>query len=99
MKGLKICVDYFKLRGHEVVAIVPQFRKKRNQNTDQNLLMQMESDTTVVFTPSRVINGRNVVPYDDRCGLKNLIFYSSSTYTNIIVKNKQNTISFNCGLQ
>ncbi|KRT84614.1 hypothetical protein AMK59_2993 [Oryctes borbonicus] len=66
VEGLKICIDYFKMRGHEVTAIVPMFRKKFNQSSNPKLLHQLEKEGTVVFTPSRTVNGRHIVPYDDR---------------------------------
>nr|XP_022915483.1 NEDD4-binding protein 1-like [Onthophagus taurus] len=64
--GLKICIDYFKMRGHDVTAIVPQIRKRKNQNSDPKLLFKLEKEGSVIFTPSRVINGKTIVPYDDR---------------------------------
>ena len=38
-EGLKTCVDFFKQRGHEVTAFVPQYRTKSGRADDCNLQM------------------------------------------------------------
>ena len=55
-------IDYFKERGHNVKAFLPQFTRTR----DRELLEQLHKEGTVVFTPSRKIGGKHIIPYDDR---------------------------------
>ncbi|XP_014243277.1 endoribonuclease rege-1-like [Cimex lectularius] len=64
--GLKICVDYFKQRGHMVKAFIPQFRRRHSSTRDSHLLDEMEKEGVLVYTPSRSVHGRMVVSYDDR---------------------------------
>ncbi|BET02634.1 Zc3h12a-like Ribonuclease NYN domain [Nesidiocoris tenuis] len=65
--GLKICVDYFKKLGHEVIAFVPQFRRHHHATTNPELLDIMEKAGTLTFTPSRrQTDGKMIVSYDDR---------------------------------
>ncbi|XP_046560326.1 probable ribonuclease ZC3H12C [Haliotis rubra] len=69
-KGIQIAVDYFLDRGHKVTVFVPEWRKYRNYHDnkirDQDILLQLEESEHLVFTPSRRIQGRLVVSYDDR---------------------------------
>ncbi|XP_061705398.1 uncharacterized protein LOC133516457 isoform X2 [Cydia pomonella] len=66
VKGLKICIDYFVNRGHEVRAFVPRFRCKFGKSTDPRLLDAMERSGLVVYTPSREVQGKMIASYDDR---------------------------------
>ncbi|XP_063393132.1 uncharacterized protein LOC134678489 [Cydia fagiglandana] len=66
VKGLKICIDYFVNRGHEVRAFVPRFRCKFGKSTDPRLLDAMERSGLVVYTPSREVHGKMIASYDDR---------------------------------
>lgn len=52
--------------GHPVKAFVPQYRITGNESSDPLLLREMHKEGVVVFTPSRVVQGRRIVPYDDR---------------------------------
>ena len=70
-KGIQICVDYFRNMGHkEITVFVPQWRKEASKPetpiTNQEILNQLEKEKILVFTPSRRVNGRRVVCYDDR---------------------------------
>lgn len=70
-KGIKICVDWFKARGHkEITVFVPKWRKETsridNPITDQDILGELERDRLLVFTPSRLVGGKRMVCYDDR---------------------------------
>ncbi|KAK3098807.1 hypothetical protein FSP39_023298 [Pinctada imbricata] len=70
-KGIKIAVDWFLDRGHDVITVfVPQWRKETSRPdakiTDQDVLLQLEKEKVVVFTPARRIGGKRVVCYDDR---------------------------------
>ncbi|XP_034186823.1 zinc finger CCCH-type containing protein regnase 1 [Osmia lignaria lignaria] len=70
-KGIKICVNWFKARGHkEITVFVPKWRKEAsridNPIADQEILGELERDRLLVFTPSRLIGGKRMVCYDDR---------------------------------
>lgn len=70
-KGIQICVDYFKQRGHkEITVFVPQWRKEASKPDrpieDQSILFELEKEQILSFTPSRRVNGQRVVCYDDR---------------------------------
>lgn len=66
VKGLSIVVEYFKSRGHEVKAIVPQFRMKKHLSTDQNTLETLQQQGIVILTPSKNLPGQCSSSYDDR---------------------------------
>eukprot|EP00794_Sanderia_malayensis_P012161 gene12161-13416_t len=70
-KGIMICVDYFKKRGHsDITVFVPHWRKETSNPerpiVDQQILTDLEKERILAFTPSRKVNGRRVVCYDDR---------------------------------
>ncbi|XP_076655333.1 zinc finger CCCH-type containing protein regnase 1 isoform X2 [Halictus rubicundus] len=74
-RGIKICVDWFKARGHrEITVFVPKWRKEAskidNPIIDQEILGELERDRLLVFTPSRLVAGKRMVCYDDRYILK-----------------------------
>ncbi|XP_043792700.1 LOW QUALITY PROTEIN: probable ribonuclease ZC3H12C [Apis laboriosa] len=74
-RGIKICVDWFKSRGHkEITVFVPKWRKETsridNPIADQEILGELERDRLLVFTPSRLVGGKRMVCYDDRYILK-----------------------------
>lgn len=57
-RGIKICVDWFRARGHkEITVFVPKWRKEAfrpdNPVVDQEILNELERDRLLVFTPSR----------------------------------------------
>lgn len=57
-RGIKICVDWFRARGHkEITVFVPKWRKEAsrldNPIADQEILGELERDRLLVFTPSR----------------------------------------------
>lgn len=73
--GIKICVDYFRKRGHkDITVFVPQWRKESPKPDapmkNQEILAELEAERHLVFTPSRRVNGRRIVCYDDRFILK-----------------------------
>ncbi|XP_046415321.1 endoribonuclease ZC3H12A-like isoform X1 [Neodiprion fabricii] len=70
-RGIKICVDWFRNRGHrEITVFVPKWRKEAsrpdNPIADQEILGELERDRLLVFTPSRLVGGKRMVCYDDR---------------------------------
>ncbi|XP_076045250.1 uncharacterized protein LOC143027691 isoform X2 [Oratosquilla oratoria] len=74
-RGLRLCVDWFRARGHtEITVFVPRWRKETSRwdtpITDQEVLLELEREHCLVFTPSRVFGGKRIVSYDDRYILK-----------------------------
>lgn len=74
-RGIKLCVDWFRNRGHkDIVVFVPKWRKEScsldNPIKDQEILTELERDMMLVFTPSRFVGGKRMVCYDDRYILK-----------------------------
>jgi len=67
-QGIKICVDFFKSRGHEVTVFVPQYRTKSGQSDDRHLLDQLYKSGTLAFTPSASYDDRYVLQYAQTCG-------------------------------
>ena len=74
-KGIQLCVDWFRQKGHkEITVFVPLWRKEASRPdrriTDQDILYNLERERVLVFTPSRKVNGRRIVCYDDRFIIK-----------------------------
>uniref|UniRef100_A0A3P8QDX2 C3H1-type domain-containing protein n=1 Tax=Astatotilapia calliptera TaxID=8154 RepID=A0A3P8QDX2_ASTCA len=70
-QGIKLAVDWFLERGHrDITVFVPAWRKEQSRPdaliTDQEILRRLEKEKILVFTPSRRVQGRRVVCYDDR---------------------------------
>uniref|UniRef100_A0A3Q2ZJ73 Probable ribonuclease ZC3H12C n=1 Tax=Hippocampus comes TaxID=109280 RepID=A0A3Q2ZJ73_HIPCM len=70
-QGIQLAVDWFLERGHsDITVFVPAWRKEQSRPdaliTDQEVLRQLEKHKILVFTPSRRVQGRRVVCYDDR---------------------------------
>ncbi|OXA61436.1 hypothetical protein Fcan01_02010 [Folsomia candida] len=87
-RGIQICVEFFKRRGHEVVAFVPQYRRKHSESEDTDILDAMETEGTVKFTPSREVGGKRIAAYDDRfivqyAHLKEAIIISNDNFKDI----------------
>lgn len=97
-KGIKYAVDYFKQRGHrKIVVFVPLWRKESPRKdapiTDQEILMELEKERILVFTPARTIKGRRVACYDDRYILKvahelDGIVVSNDNYRDLLNENE-----------
>ncbi|XP_051982276.1 probable ribonuclease ZC3H12C [Xyrauchen texanus] len=69
--GIQLAVDWFLERGHrDITVFVPAWRKEQSRPdaliTDQEILRRLEKEKILVFTPSRRVQGRRVVCYDDR---------------------------------
>uniref|UniRef100_A0A3B4GDI7 Probable ribonuclease ZC3H12C n=1 Tax=Pundamilia nyererei TaxID=303518 RepID=A0A3B4GDI7_9CICH len=70
-QGIQLAVDWFLERGHQDITVfVPAWRKEQSRPdapiTDQDVLRRLEKEKILVFTPSRRVQGRRVVCYDDR---------------------------------
>ncbi|XP_067950844.1 probable ribonuclease ZC3H12B [Watersipora subatra] len=72
-RGIQIAVGWFQERGHKSVTVfVPSHRKEVNKgNRDVDILLSLEAEGNLKFTPSRDCpNGSRVTCYDDRFILK-----------------------------
>ncbi|XP_075993950.1 putative ribonuclease ZC3H12C [Genypterus blacodes] len=70
-QGIQLAVDWFLELGHrDITVFVPAWRKEQSRPdapiTDQEILRRLEKEKILVFTPSRRVQGRRVVCYDDR---------------------------------
>ncbi|XP_012679312.2 probable ribonuclease ZC3H12D [Clupea harengus] len=86
-RGVQLAVQWFWDRGmRDITVFIPLWRKEQPRPetpiTDQHILTELERKKILVFTPSRCINGKRIVCYDDRY-IVNLAFESDG----IIVSN------------
>uniref|UniRef100_T1JAT3 C3H1-type domain-containing protein n=1 Tax=Strigamia maritima TaxID=126957 RepID=T1JAT3_STRMM len=99
-RGIKLCVDWFKARGHkEITVFVPKWRKEASRPDariiDQDILLDLEKERRLVFTPSRsLMGGRRLVCYDDRYILKlaaddDGIVVSNDNYRDLVTENPE----------
>ncbi|XP_030638799.1 probable ribonuclease ZC3H12B [Chanos chanos] len=70
-RGVQLAVQWFWDRGiRDITVFVPLWRKEQPRPeapiTDQHILTELERRKILVFTPSRFVNGKRVVCYDDR---------------------------------
>ncbi|KAL7730073.1 hypothetical protein ACLKA6_009355 [Drosophila palustris] len=96
-RGIRICVDWFRQRGHRhITAFVPNWRKElaNNNITEQELLYELEHERVLVFTPSRHLDGKRVSCYDDRFILKlavetDGIVVSNDNYRDLLLESNE----------
>lgn len=74
-RGIQLAVQWFWDRGiRDITVFVPMWRKEQSRPeapiTDQHILDELESRNILVYTPSRCVNGKRVVCYDDRYIIK-----------------------------
>ncbi|XP_055982327.1 probable ribonuclease ZC3H12D [Sorex fumeus] len=70
-RGIQLAVDWFKERGHTYIKVfVPSWRRGPPRSDspirEQHVLEELERQGVLVYTPSRKVNGKRVVCYDDR---------------------------------
>ncbi|KAK2498123.1 hypothetical protein MC885_005904 [Smutsia gigantea] len=70
-RGIQLAVDWFRDRGHTYIKVfVPSWRKDPPRSDtpirEQHVLEDLERQAVLVCTPSRKVNGKRVVCYDDR---------------------------------
>ncbi|KAM4736326.1 endoribonuclease ZC3H12A [Anableps anableps] len=92
-RGIELAVDFFLDRGHHNITVfVPSWRKELPRVdapiTDQHILLELEKQKIVAFTPSRRVGGKRVVCYDDRFIVKlahesDGIIVSNDTYRDL----------------
>lgn len=98
-RGLRICVDWFKNRGHkDITVFVPKWRKESarpdNPIKEQEILNELEKERMLVFTPSRLVGGKRMIAYDDRYILKlavdnNGIIVSNDNYRDLLQESSE----------
>lgn len=86
-KGIKLVVEYFLKRGHtQIKALVPRFRRGNSDHDcptlNPEILDHLEEKGYLTYTPSRYVNNKLILPYDDRFILK-----AAHYYNGIIVSN------------
>ncbi|XP_072275857.1 endoribonuclease ZC3H12A [Pyxicephalus adspersus] len=92
-RGIYLAVNFFLERGHtDITVFVPSWRKEQPRPdmpiTDQHFLTELEKKKILVFTPSRRVNGKRLVCYDDRFIVKlayscDGIIVSNDTYRDL----------------
>jgi len=74
-KGIKICVDWFKAKGHkDITVFVPKWHKERaepshlppKESGGREILLELETERLLTFTPSRQVDGKRIICHDDR---------------------------------
>lgn len=97
-QGIKIVVDFFRARGHaDIKVFMPRFRRGNSDlscpTIDPHILDELEQSGHLCYTPSRFVQNKLIVPYDDRFILKtaahyNGIIVSNDNYRDLIHENK-----------
>ncbi|XP_023250046.1 probable ribonuclease ZC3H12D isoform X2 [Seriola lalandi dorsalis] len=98
-QGLQLAVNWFWDKGlRDITVFVPLWRKEQPRPdapmTDQHILHQLERRKILVYTPSRCVNGKRVVCYDDRYIVKlacdsDGIIVSNDNYRDLQTENPQ----------
>ncbi|MEQ2228502.1 hypothetical protein ILYODFUR_009605 [Ilyodon furcidens] len=97
--GLRLAVNWFWDKGlRDITVFVPLWRKEQTRPeapiTDQHILHELERRKILVYTPSRCVNGKRVVCYDDRYIIKlavesDGIIVSNDNYRDLQTENPQ----------
>lgn len=85
--GIKFCIDHFVQRGHtQIKALVPRFRRGTSSQdiptTNPEILDDLEAKGFLTYTPSRYVNNKLIIPYDDRFILKAALHYNAIIVSN-----------------
>ncbi|XP_044025832.1 probable ribonuclease ZC3H12D isoform X4 [Siniperca chuatsi] len=98
-QGLQLAVNWFWDKGlRDITVFVPLWRKEQPRPeapiTDQHILHELERRKILVYTPSRCVNGKRVVCYDDRYIVKlafdsDGIIVSNDNYRDLQTENPQ----------
>uniref|UniRef100_A0A3B3YF09 RNase NYN domain-containing protein n=1 Tax=Poecilia mexicana TaxID=48701 RepID=A0A3B3YF09_9TELE len=98
-QGLQLAVNWFWDKGlRHITVFVPLWRKEQARPeapiTDQHILHELERRKILVYTPSRCVNGKRVVCYDDRYIIKLAVEYdgiivSNDNYRDLQTENPQ----------
>ncbi|KAL9919938.1 uncharacterized protein ACN427_001671 isoform 1-T1 [Glossina fuscipes fuscipes] len=92
VRGLKIAIEYFEKMGHEVKAIVPQFRISKNKSTEPDELERLHRAGKIVLTPCKNLPGKASACYDDRFILQlacelDAVIISNDNYRDLLFEN------------
>ena len=92
-------MDYFLQRGHrQITVFVPSWRKEKSSPDhpidNQEVLYALEKDKYLVFTPSRKVQGKRIVCYDDRFIVRLAaetggVIVSNDTYQDLLKEDSQ----------
>lgn len=95
--GILLAVQYFRERGHQLITVfVPSWRKEASKPespiTDQDILLHLEKEGQLVFTPSKRIGEKRIVCYDDRfivkfAATKGGVIVSNDNYRDLVNEN------------
>lgn len=98
-QGLQLAVNWFWDKGlRDITVFIPLWRKEQPRPealiTDQHILHELERRKILVYTPSRCVNGKRVVCYDDRYIIKlavdsDGIIVSNDNYRDLQTENPQ----------
>ncbi|XP_037541621.1 probable ribonuclease ZC3H12D [Nematolebias whitei] len=98
-QGLQLAVNWFWDKGlRDITVFVPLWRKEQPRPeapiTDQHILHELERRKILVYTPSRFVNGKRVVCYDDRYIIRlavdlDGIIVSNDNYRDLQMENSQ----------
>lgn len=98
-QGLQLAVNWFWDKGmRDITVFVPLWRKELPRPeapiADQHILHELERRKILVYTPSRCVNGKRVVCYDDRYIVKlafdsDGIIVSNDNYRDLQTENPQ----------
>ncbi|KAM9339012.1 uncharacterized protein ABDE67_016671 isoform 1-T2 [Symphorus nematophorus] len=98
-QGIQLAVNWFWDKGlRDITVFIPLWRKEQPRPealiTDQHILHELERRKILVYTPSRCVNGKRVVCYDDRYIIKlafesDGIIVSNDNYRDLQTENPQ----------
>ncbi|XP_077443141.1 endoribonuclease ZC3H12A-like [Stigmatopora argus] len=98
-QGLQMAVNWFWEKGlRDITVFIPLWRKEQPRPeapiTDQHILHELEKRKVLVYTPSRCVNGKRVVCYDDRYIVRlaydvDGIIVSNDNYRDLQMENAQ----------
>lgn len=74
VEGLQICIEYFKSKGFEVRAIVPEYRLKHDKSSNCRLIHQLKEEGSLIVTPAK--------SYDDGILLKSAVRLNAAIVSN-----------------
>ena len=86
-RGIQLVVEHFLRRGHrEIRALVPRFRRGTSDTDcptmNPEILDELEKQGFLAYTPSRYVNNKLILPYDDRFILKAAHYYNAVIVSN-----------------
>lgn len=97
-RGIQLAVEWFRARGHTDISVfVPSWRKEASRADtpikDQEILLQLEKERLLFFTPSRNVGGKRMVCYEDRYILKMAaqtdgVVVSNDNYRDLVSENQ-----------